>query len=80
MLLEQEVIARAQAENTPPGLHMFTDGLRPEDAAVLYPIVRNNGQSSMAIKTHVGHNQEAYGVVDRRPSHGTGNPSGTDGG
>jgi len=53
MLLEEEVIARAQAKKTPVGHLMITGGFRLGDTAVGYPIVWNNGQSSMVIKTHV---------------------------
>jgi len=52
MLLEQEAIARAQAKQTPLGHLMFTDGFRLEDTSVGYPIVWNNGQSCMVVKTH----------------------------
>jgi len=52
MLLEQEVIGRAQAKKTPLGHLMVTDGFRLGDTAVGYPIVWNNGQSWVVIKRH----------------------------
>jgi len=49
-----------EAEKARPRLTMFTDGSRMEDGAASYAVVWRKGESWAGIKTHMGHNQEAY--------------------
>ena len=41
---------------------MFTDGSRLDDGATGYAVVWRKGVSWVGVKTHMGHNQEAFDV------------------
>jgi len=60
LLQEEEAEAKAEAEKARPRLTIFTDGSRLDNGAAGYAVVWKNGQSWVGIKTHMGHNQEAY--------------------
>jgi ribonuclease HI len=57
---EDEKAAKAEAERARPGITMFTDGSRLNNGATGYAVAWQNGQSWVGIRTHMGHNQEAY--------------------
>jgi uncharacterized protein YegL len=56
---EDKMSAKAEAERARPGITMFTDGSRLDSWATGYVVVRQNGQSWVGIKNHMGYNQEA---------------------
>jgi len=60
LLQEEEASAKAEAERDRPGLTMFTDGSRLDDAAAGYAVVWKRGLTWAGIKTHMGYNQETY--------------------
>jgi len=59
-LQEEEVGAKAEAEEARPGLTVFTDGSRTDDGTAGYAVVWKNGLSWAGIKTHMDYNREAY--------------------
>jgi len=59
-VVEEESIAKAEAEKPRRGLTMFTDGSRLDSGAAGYAVAWRKGANWVGIKAHMGYNQEAY--------------------
>ena len=59
-MVEEETLAKAEAERPRRGLTMFTDGSHLDSGAAGYAVTWRKGTSWVGIKTHMGYNQEAY--------------------